>query len=694
MCSFAADTIYSLLLLRNVVVVVQNSILYVMNNYRFPKWYYGYESGATKSQREMKHYLRAYVMRLPKAHTTSHPNTSFLLRDASHCATVVASHASPSFTLISYRRASESRRRKHPKAGEVDPSDPPDDSSTESEREENRENTLKVPPVQAQAFSETSHHDDNLTGGILLGLRYGDLGDSSAVVSDPSPMDPLRVDPAEPPAEVERQIPRDVEEKMFWQQGAFSDTMDKGRQLSILQYFITHLSVDCGAFWSHVSNFEYILRRHWTTHLLQQQTFESTRSRRLLSRFSLPAFANTDSLRSQWEHHQYGMASSHHDRHILALCAEIAVEVLTSKPLNVLLTTALATDSSAMSSKSEQRERFAVLVDSVYDLLSQYLRQRKNHVTLLDLVDEIVTLVYRDERFRWMQVTIGELMRSTIPESTAFEAFCAQSREVYMTQHERRGRSQSTPSSLQNLRCGGEQHINERFRGWNGRWLLSSKTMRVRSTIHQEQWIRGKVMDWKQQFMTWELLSTIQQLASVDISLDTTSGSLCIGSAFASSLDFGSRGDASRSRPTRLVLDRRYRIFRAFPNGVSTLAVPRDGWVYGDYVGFLENPYSIKIWFYAFAKQTRTSAGHSGGSIPARRISVHVGLNDSGFSWQADPDIQMDASVRIDHGIYSAPAHAVDAADLLLLSSRERQMICESLDWTPSVEFECDYQQI
>ncbi|POM64843.1 Hypothetical protein PHPALM_19591, partial [Phytophthora palmivora] len=33
----------------------ENTILYELNNHRNPQWYYGYESGSTKAQRELKH---------------------------------------------------------------------------------------------------------------------------------------------------------------------------------------------------------------------------------------------------------------------------------------------------------------------------------------------------------------------------------------------------------------------------------------------------------------------------------------------------------------------------------------------------------------------------------------------------------------------------------------------------------------
>ncbi|EGZ23386.1 hypothetical protein PHYSODRAFT_380022, partial [Phytophthora sojae] len=44
--------------------VPENSVLYVVNNCRFPKWYYNYDSSVTRTQRDMTHHFVAYAFRL------------------------------------------------------------------------------------------------------------------------------------------------------------------------------------------------------------------------------------------------------------------------------------------------------------------------------------------------------------------------------------------------------------------------------------------------------------------------------------------------------------------------------------------------------------------------------------------------------------------------------------------------------
>ncbi|KAH7485546.1 uncharacterized protein KRP23_4593 [Phytophthora ramorum] len=78
----------------------KNAALYVLNNHRFPKWLYSYDSSITRTQREMTHHLVVYVFQLRG--TSSQPGEVD--------ATVLARHESPGFSLISYRRSGNNSR--------------------------------------------------------------------------------------------------------------------------------------------------------------------------------------------------------------------------------------------------------------------------------------------------------------------------------------------------------------------------------------------------------------------------------------------------------------------------------------------------------------------------------------------------------------------------------------------------------
>ncbi|KAE9001005.1 hypothetical protein PR001_g18636, partial [Phytophthora rubi] len=99
-----------------------NTILYVLNNHRNPQWYYGYESGCTKAQREMKHVLAAYVLLLhplaERRRLEKDGRGTSVDFPVARLATVVTRHASPAFTMISYRRQNSAHRRARIQASE------------------------------------------------------------------------------------------------------------------------------------------------------------------------------------------------------------------------------------------------------------------------------------------------------------------------------------------------------------------------------------------------------------------------------------------------------------------------------------------------------------------------------------------------------------------------------------------------
>ncbi|KAL4133863.1 hypothetical protein PRIC2_004179 [Phytophthora ramorum] len=76
-------------------VLPKSAVLFVLNNHRFPKWQYSYDSSVAQIQREMTHHLVAYVLYLA--------GSGSMLGEAD--AIVLARQESPGFSLISHRRS-------------------------------------------------------------------------------------------------------------------------------------------------------------------------------------------------------------------------------------------------------------------------------------------------------------------------------------------------------------------------------------------------------------------------------------------------------------------------------------------------------------------------------------------------------------------------------------------------------------
>ncbi|GAB9477070.1 hypothetical protein Gpo141_00014129, partial [Globisporangium polare] len=545
--------------------VPENSVLYVMNNYRFPKWYYGYESGATKSQREMKHYLRAYVLRLERPRDR-HPMVNW---GGSWIASVVARHSSPGFTLISYRRAS-CRTIASMRVGTEEAH-----SGTESDREDRDASSHTALPSQSASqarvvqdshlFNLRDDHDD--AGGILLGLRYAEHRERSNPFDDDETT--MKPDPQSPShqsfdrtRQLKPRLPRELDEKLFWCQPKYVRTVERARELSVVQYFITHVAVD--EVWSSIAGLENRLRESWI-----KSIYNNTRDQRsleLLSGFCAPT---TNSHLQQHRCHE-GLLAVHP---VLALCAEVSVEFATSTALQALVWSTLQIDFAAdtpESRKLETRRQFAMLADGVHSHLDAFLADKKVR-SVTDLVDELVTLVNQNQRLRWMQTAICELFERATPDRCAFEAFSAQSREMLM--------ASGTPYRRPRTSNSSNSASGDGLSRWNRRWLLNSRSLHIghlrhasgNSRVQSRTATDGSAF----QFSAWELLSTIQQFGAIDMAIDDGSAALRMSSVFGSSQALG--------QPMHLTLDGKYRVFRTFPNGVSTMAVARDGWVYGDY---------------------------------------------------------------------------------------------------------------
>ncbi|KAG2761451.1 hypothetical protein Pcac1_g26710 [Phytophthora cactorum] len=74
---------------------IEHRFIRALNNHRFPKWLYSYDSSVARTQREMTHHLVVYVFQLIGSSSQSEEIE----------AAVLARHESAGFSLVSYRRS-------------------------------------------------------------------------------------------------------------------------------------------------------------------------------------------------------------------------------------------------------------------------------------------------------------------------------------------------------------------------------------------------------------------------------------------------------------------------------------------------------------------------------------------------------------------------------------------------------------
>lgn len=267
-------------------------------------------------------------------------------------------------------------------------------------------------------------------------------------------------------------------------------------------------------------------------------------------------------------------------------CIDAAIRVLNSSyKLRVLQSALLGARTSGSSNSPAQSKQHTVLADcieKVYDALGQALSRSESVTTPEEpaseklvgkLVDDIVSLVYREPALSTIRRTVTDVLRGVGTDAwgaALSRKFLAQSLEVSIAQrYHRRSDCQAQPGSLASESPDADQDV------WRGRWLLNTQKKKA-----SEVDARQDVDDGRSQcsLSVLQFLCYLQQLVCIDITLDGYE--LRVASVLAASM----AGDGAT-----LVLDGRDRVLRTFPDGLATLTTLAsiDEWTWGDYSGIV-----------------------------------------------------------------------------------------------------------
>ncbi|RLN93707.1 hypothetical protein BBJ28_00015476, partial [Nothophytophthora sp. Chile5] len=387
---------------------------------------------------------------------------------------------------------------------------------------------------------------------------------------------------------------------MFWHLDDLtrhSDVAEKAKHLLLLRLFLGAATIDVFGFM--LSRLDGHIRANWLgTSLLGR--FSPAQIHELTAAFSLTAFQvaaprhvprstwPAPDLRSVWQVAQ--------DEFVLRTCVELLMELLTSPAVSKLVRTVLHVDGGqpqAMPSKGQLREDFIQLISGLYEILELALtRQGSSHTsslasmtTLPELVDSVLSLVYSQTRFVHLRQQVSALLLSSggssapAPVSRLFRAFTAQVRESFIARQQRR---HEQPHRMPGL----SSHRTRMVKSWSRRWVVEPVSIRVVPTTLDS--------DWHQRPQLLPLLYWIRLLVGVDVQIDAEATNGCtIRSVYP---EIGLDDAASM----QLVLDGRQRMFRAFPNGLASLAVEAEGyWLVGDYTGvFLAGHRALEVAFF------------------------------------------------------------------------------------------------
>ncbi|KAE9013017.1 hypothetical protein PR003_g14502 [Phytophthora rubi] len=587
----------------------KNATLYVLNNHRYPKWLYTYDSSVTRTQREMTHHLVVYVCQV----------TGTQSQYGEVDAIVLARHESPGFSLVSYRRSGnnasdagcdlpaievaasgsdfaavdvDTRHVVSPASNdmEIDSHYPELMRQHPDIYETKRARTHNTPQMQFQTYhilskqQQEERRQNALRGDFLESYRHRD---GAAVISQ--------------------------DHQYLWQLGPSARICgfrDKGQHLLILWRFVQSLSLGDLGFDAY--DMDKSVRPFWlraAAALHEPKPNSSQEFEDVVRLFLEEAFKDEAGVSGS------GSAPKAPLSRVIRVAAHLFLRGLTSCTIQRLLLSACMMQSNA-TSKPQLQERFVLLLSDLYDALGDVLgevtaemvhRLRGNQaLSLPALVDDVLSLVYSLPRFSALRVEVSTLLLSQEPVGSlsealncAFQTFVALAREAMIV-----------PINMQHTKKYAQQQPLAARPGhndpeWNQRWLLEPGSLQIAHVASGTAREALSLADFAQ---------LVYEFGCIDINLADDRSSLSLQSAYSLS------GGATTT-PMTLVLDGRLRVFRALPSGISSMVSAAGGWSLGDYMAtFSEDTHALNVDFFMFA-DVKTSAYSRGGRRTERHVS-------------------------------------------------------------------------
>ncbi|KAF4136648.1 hypothetical protein GN958_ATG14138 [Phytophthora infestans] len=639
----------------NQQTVSQNSILYALNNRVSPKWFYSYDSSVTRTQREMTHHLVAYVFqvlpgRVPMTQQSQQADN----------VVVLARHASPGFLLVSYRRSGGSSGHPGCPFPAIDaPADTTEVSSSQllsaswkvqAHQQQHLQQQQWLQQQRLQQRLQMEHETRQRQQQGRLRSAQTALSAGSASFARELNIPTTRDDNQSRDVTTPRPVVGDVD---LWQQEAEATApgfREKEQQLLILYYFLEHVTLNdlnVGA-----ESVGVHTRPHWlrAAAALRAPAFVSiAQLEGVVASFLRNIFEATPRLS-----HAYSCEHA-----TIRVCGYLFIRALWSRAVQQCVRAVFRAEDTRTSQRM-LREKFVAFIVDLWEILSGILREvvaakdddalclNQAH-TLPALVDDVMSIVYRQSRFGETRAKISALLLDLRTPSSltgavnrAFRVFTAQFQDVVgLRQQLTRGSS------------------NQTERQWCRRWLLEPGSLQVVEVASGASFSSSLL----------SLAQLVRELGCVDVKV--AQGAMALQAAVA----------LLTTAPMELLLDGRLRVFRALPSGTSS-RLPIGGWSVGDYCATLShNGLSIEVHFFAFDER----GGNSGVSskMNVRRVSLSLALDDTETRDQFII-VQGNVCRPKDDG-------QEDRVGGLNMSNSDRAMLWNQLDWTPILEIQAGY---
>ncbi|KAL4134399.1 hypothetical protein PRIC2_004700 [Phytophthora ramorum] len=669
----------------------QNAVLFVLNNHRFPKWLYSYDSSITRTQRDMTHHLVVYVCQLTGTSSQSDEVD----------AVVLARYESPGFSLISYRRSGSNGNN----AG----CDLPALEVTSSTK------FAAIEIDSPDVFSSTPEDMEiGFVGQSKLSTLESERPENIGLQQSPVPRYKRQQQQLQENLEVRRpeknvyrpgfSRSQGVKEKYLWQHGEVArgcGFLEKAKHLLILWRFFQSLSLGdlelCpDAVSAHV-------RSHWL-HAAACLRTPSQNSKRqvpdIVESFFTRMFTTVPVPSAPSTRTPMTSNIARESTTVIRVTGYLFLRALSSDAVRQRLTSAY-TIQDTMIGKKHMQDQFVQLVSDLYDIFGgvlvevstrmKFIPSGRQVASLPGLVDDVLSLLCTRERFSdlradVMALLMGQRAVGSLPDALndVFQAFTALVREAMIV-------SASQPRyALRQSYCVTPPGDDALL--WNQRWLLEPGSVQILDISSTN------LRDFLPEMGLVDAAQFVYEFGCVDIAVEDSGSSWTVQSPLSSS------GDTTTA-PMTFVLDGKLRVFRVLPDGLPSMIQTAGGWSFGDYTAILsEDKRLFTVNLFSFSDKTmhsiipddtsRPDDPLNAGAIRLRRISLSIRVEED---LNASDIVEPKGLFAFVQGIVygstytSSTSKRMTGFTLSESNTSDRAATWSGSRWTPLWEVQADY---
>ncbi|TDH69626.1 hypothetical protein CCR75_009120 [Bremia lactucae] len=624
---------------------MQNAALYVLNNHRFPKWQYSYDSSVTRTQREMTHHLVVYVFQILDRRS-EFGNVK---------AAVLARHESPAFSLFSYRRSGTNIR-------DVDDNIHAASNSTFSSLDidlsllSSKTDTIIVEQIQHLTPPRPSF-------GPKMAATFAD---SAAFQSTSYSID------------------NDAD---FWACDVSihqSGILEKAKHLLILWRFLDSVTLlDIGVT-SDILHAQ--ARSHWPYAAQILRASQVTHASHLEG--VMGSFLSSLCLKAH-EHITHQAATR--EQMVTQAAAHLLLRALSSRAVHFAFQSAFAPEMGDLN-KQQIRERFRILILDLYNILSDLIQFLSSsvvsafsgrRVSIPALVDEVLSLIYSQRHFTDLRIEVSKLFRGQMTVHThsgilehLYDCFSAQLLETTFAKTRGFTRLEQYAHFKDNS--------SMMWSSWNRTWLFEPGSIQVKSISPK---CKGLFEPSLVQFSRW-----IHEFACINLVI--VDSRLILHSVLPI---------FSGIVPTELLLDGCLRAFQFTPSGLTSKLSAFGKWSFGDYTGNLSprsntltiDLYALKDNCSEISSEDQALDSEQGeNSISVCRISMTFALKGQLLTTNSpDSATARDSCILIRGDVAQATYlnQAKHQLKLSRMSAENRSVILRGLPWATELIIQAEY---